>query len=290
MTWWKRVRLLLVTSVILSLVVTGYAVAAQRSSNTTAERSIPTQRLAEIKQTEAGPTIDGAIEAVWQSATSYTVDILVEGTASSATDLSAVFRGLYDNVNLYLLIEVTDESLTKDSTPQTWHDDAIEIYIDGNKSQGSTYDNDDRQMVFPWNDPQIYRDPRSAPLPPNLQRVMVDTADGYRLEIMLPLTEIGVASSAGTKFGLDVYVNDDDDGGNRDTKVAWNSTIDPAWQTPSAWGVGRLGLANRAPTALNDQIATHVNITRSGTSVLANDSDPDGDALTISETTVSRSL
>src|SRR5690606_19382855 len=40
----------------------------------------------------------------------------------------------------------------------------------------------------------------------------------------------------GHVIGFDVAVNDDDGGGTRDNKIAWNSTIDDGWQNPSVFG------------------------------------------------------
>jgi hypothetical protein len=42
------------------------------------------------------------------------------------------------------------------------------------------------------------------------------------------------------KIGLDVHVNDDDDGGDRDTKLTWRGKEDNAWQNPRAFGTAEL--------------------------------------------------
>ena len=68
----------------------------------------------------------------------------------------------------------------------------------------------------------------------------VRTDRGYRMEIKLPWSTVGTKPSAGAKIGLDVHVNDDDDGGDRDSKLAWWGKEDNAWQTPSAFGTADL--------------------------------------------------
>ena len=51
---------------------------------------------------------------------------------------------------------------------------------------------------------------------------------------------LGTTPTVGKKIGLDVHVNDDDDGGDRDTKIMWFGTRDIAWQQPSAFGTAEL--------------------------------------------------
>lgn len=63
---------------------------------------------------------------------------------------------------------------------------------------------------------------------------------GYRVEVKFPWATLGTKPSPGTKIGLDVHVNDDDDGGDRDSKLTWHGKEDNAWQTPSALGTAEL--------------------------------------------------
>lgn len=52
---------------------------------------------------------------------------------------------------------------------------------------------------------------------------------------------LGQSSVAiGALSGLDVHVNDDDDGGNRDGKKAWFNTADTSWQNPGTFSTARL--------------------------------------------------
>jgi len=69
------------------------------------------------------------------------------------------------------------------------------------------------------------------------------TDDGYRLEVRFPWNVLGAKPSPGTSIGFDVQVNDDDGGGERDSKLAWNAVEDDAWQNTGAFGVAQpLGL------------------------------------------------
>jgi hypothetical protein len=61
-----------------------------------------------------------------------------------------------------------------------------------------------------------------------------------RARLEAPWSTLGVTPGPGKQIGLDVQVNDDDDGGDRDTKVMWHAQRDTAWQQPSVFGTGDL--------------------------------------------------
>jgi oligosaccharide reducing-end xylanase len=67
------------------------------------------------------------------------------------------------------------------------------------------------------------------------------TGVGYTIEVKLPWSTLGQSSVAfGALLGLDVHINDDDDGGSRDGKKAWFNTADTSWQNPSTFATVRL--------------------------------------------------
>ncbi len=246
--------------------------------------------VAEIRETRTAPLIDGLVDSAWQSASSYSLKNLIIGNGPiTAADFSVTFRGLYDSNNLYVLLETTDDALYNDSGNRTALDDTVELYLDPNFSRGLTYDNvDDRATYFRWNDPITHKSTQSPTLPPGLQKSIVSTTTGYRVELRLPLAEIGLPPTPGYLFGLDVHAHDDDDGGEREHKLAWNSLADATHRNPSLMGIGRLvAAANTLPIANDDTATVQQNTTLTGASVLANDSDPDGDPLTVTATPIS---
>jgi regulation of enolase protein 1 (concanavalin A-like superfamily) len=190
--------------------------------------------------------LDGVVDALWAGANSYPVANVTLGSAVPASDLSGSFRALYDAANLYLLVEVTDQTLLNDSGTGWYHDDTVEIFVDGNYSRSTTaYDGvNDFQLAVRYNDGNvIVRGSNSAPVPAGAQARLAPATGGYVLEMLLPLAQIGVSPVDGYLLGLDVQVNDDDDGGDRDTKMAWWSTDDNTWQYPSLFGTGVLNQA-----------------------------------------------
>jgi regulation of enolase protein 1 (concanavalin A-like superfamily) len=196
-----------------------------------------------ILRTDAAPLLDGVVDALWAGANSYPVANVTLGTAVPASDLSASFRALYDATNLYLLVQVSDQTLLNDSGTAWYYDDTVEVFIDGDYSRSTTgYDGvNDFQLAVRYNDGNVViRGSNSAPVPAGAQARLATATGGYVLEMILPLAQIGVSPVDGALLGLDVQVNDDDDGGDRDTKMAWWSTDDNTWQYPSLFGTGML--------------------------------------------------
>jgi oligosaccharide reducing-end xylanase len=68
----------------------------------------------------------------------------------------------------------------------------------------------------------------------------VDITGGYRLEVKIPWATLSVTPAQNNLIGLDVHVNDDDDGGTRDGKKTWFATNDNAWQNPSLLATAQL--------------------------------------------------
>ena len=204
----------------------------------------PTYKSASVLHADLAPVLDGAIDGIWGAAPVYDIQNVTLGTAVPAADLTARYKILWDDTNLYLLVDVTDDVRTNDSGTTWYADDTVEVFIDGDNSRGASYDGlNDFQLAVRWNDGTIVAGSNSAAAPTGAQASIANSAAGYVMEMRLPLTQIGVNPAAGTHFGLDVQVNDDDDGGDRDTKMAWNSTNDDTWMSPNLFGEGVLSAA-----------------------------------------------
>jgi hypothetical protein len=87
------------------------------------------------------PLIDGKSEdAAWESAQWLPLDQTWIGTAPSAADFSGRYKILWDENNLYVLAEITDDSLIDihpDGLFKYWDDDCLEIFIDEDASGGN---------------------------------------------------------------------------------------------------------------------------------------------------------
>jgi hypothetical protein len=185
--------------------------------------------------------IDGTAEALWSEARQYKLGNVIYAPISSDEDCSANFKALWDAQNLYVLVDVTDDSLKNDSDSDLWYqDDCVEVFIDGDNSKSDNYDADDAQYHFDWNRTKSTMNSFEHGSLNGVEFAMVTTEKGYRTEIKFPWSTLGTKPSAGTKIGLDIHVDDDDDGGDRDSKLTWHGKEDNAWETPRAFGTAEL--------------------------------------------------
>jgi len=85
--------------------------------------------------------VDGlANDVSWQLATWQPIDNLILGTKPDADDFSGQFKIMWDDEQLYLLVEITDDILfDQHADPRYlyWDDDCLEIFIDEDASGGN---------------------------------------------------------------------------------------------------------------------------------------------------------
>jgi hypothetical protein len=194
---------------------------------------------ASIKKTGKAPVIDGKVDDCWAKAEKYKIKNSLYESPSSEKDLSAYFQTMYDNDNLYLIVNVTDDDLRHDSSEQ-YQDDNIEIFIDADNSKSNSYGDNDYQYCFNWDAASPVISEYNNKNIQGIELSMENTDGGYIAEIKFPFAAIGVTPKPGSSIGLDVQVNDDDNGGDRDSKIAWCATQDNAWENPSVFGIAEL--------------------------------------------------
>jgi hypothetical protein len=138
---------------------------------------------------------------------------------------------------MYFIIDVTDDTLVADSGTSWWDDDCIEWFLDGNYSRGTSYDGvDDFQLGFVQRSGSVRTGYHSVPRTTGIRLGSQATAGGYVVEFSIPWATIGVTPGIGSLLGLDVRVDDDDDGATRDALLGWYSGIYEVWEIPSGWG------------------------------------------------------
>ena len=165
------------------------------------------------------------------------IENLLNGTLSSNEDLSAEWRASWSEQYFNLSVTVWDDQLMEDSD-QPWADDSIEIYIDADGSRQDKFDGkDDFHLFFSMKDQAVSLSGGSPQRTlDSIRHKMVETNEGYRLDMNIPWQLINVKPQVGLKMGFDVHVNDDDNGNLRDAKMTWNAAIDQAWKNPSLFG------------------------------------------------------
>lgn len=180
------------------------------------------------------------------------------------------WAAMHDGTWLYLLVVIDDSGLHHFDTQdprKPWRDDSIELFIDGNNSQSSMYDQvDDFSAHIVLLDtaeggvnsssnasPKVFRSVNSVPLPagvvfttgpgkgptaPATANSIAAPQDVY--EIAMRISDLNIVP--GRTFGFEVQFDDDDDAGDRDAKWGWqhpagnSADNDFTWQDPSFMG------------------------------------------------------
>jgi len=182
------------------------------------------------------PVIDGQVDDIWADASVASFVPLDDPANGSGT-----WMALYDSENLYVLVDITDDSLQNDSA-DSWLDDSVELYFDGGNTKLNTaLAGDDHQFSFGWTADDI-QGTNIAGYTEGIEQAQATTDTGWRIEIKMPWLSIqGAAPMAGDLIGIDCYYNDDDDGGDsRENKMLGFSAVE-GWNDASQWGTAILG-------------------------------------------------
>ncbi len=204
------------------------------------------------------PVIDGSIDPLWASHTAVSIEKISLGNFSGAADLSATYQVTYDATNLYVLVDVIDDVLKNDGG-DLWENDGVELFIDIGNDKSGGYGVDDYAYMFAVNDATVYEGKNKTA---GVAFSQGNKTGGYRMEISIPWSTLsaGFSLATGAYLGLDIHINDDDDGGIRDAKKAWNDCADIAWKNPTSFGtLQESGCATAAPAGFVDFQTSVVN-------------------------------
>ena len=149
---------------------------------------------------------------------------------------------MHDGRYLYVVVSVEDDGERVEDSDTVWEDDSLEVFLDGDHGREDSYgDDDDYHVFFGLLAPGTARTANSNDVedwepgpfssgsglrldfttgpgvgPDGLQRPRHEQ-DVYEFRIDLRSADIEV----GRPFGFELQVNDDDDGGTRDSKWGW---------------------------------------------------------------------
>jgi hypothetical protein len=181
------------------------------------------------KKTSVAITVNGTLgETSWSSTV---VNNSITKTTVGTPNNTATFGVLWDNTNLYIGAKILDTNLFSDS-PNTWDDDAVEIYIDANNNKSTTYDGLDNQIIKNYNQSGVSTKLAIS----GLQHAWAAISGGYSVEIAVPWSALGISAPAqGTTIGFDIGYDDDDNGGTRDGQAVWNGDVNN-YQNTSKFG------------------------------------------------------
>ena len=193
----------------------------------------------EIPSTSTPPVIDGQVDGVWSIASVQDVTVVIEGSIDSPADNSVSWRVLWDGDNLYMIVDVNDDSLLNDSA-NAYQDDSVEFYFDGGNSKGgSPLAEDDRQYTFGWDTDEIQGTNQEVI---GVEHAQVNTEAGWRIEMKFPWSSLtDNIPGMGDLIGIDCFYNDDDDGADtRESQIATFADDGGDWQNPADWGTAIL--------------------------------------------------
>lgn len=169
-----------------------------------------------IKEASQSLVIDGELDPNWLNTESYQINNAILGDNISASNLSGSYKMLWDATNLYLLIEVIDDTLHFSSAID-YDNDGVELYLDVFNDKSQNYGIDDFRYRFVMNN--VSESQHNA-----ITGVTAATSiqsNGYTIEVAIPWSSLNVSTAYdGLMLGLDVHINDNDSGTTRDYKKA----------------------------------------------------------------------
>ncbi len=192
----------------------------------------------QIFSTNVAPEIDGRLDNLWVEFEPYKLVNEVAGRVTNAADLSAEFRVTYDPYNIFFFATVVDDISIEDSE-MPFRDDAVEIYIDGGNEKAAAYDGNDQQLIFSRSGKGFWAS-NLAVNHPGTEYAAIETVNGYTLEARIPWSTLGVDLFSSPEIGLDLYVDDDDDGDGVDAVISWHSSEPVNWTDPRVFATVKL--------------------------------------------------
>lgn len=217
-----------------------------------AERERRQEQLAKLVPAKAAPAkivpvIDGQADAAWAQAVAYPVSKKV-AASSDVIDapvqggvVAAEFKMLWDEDNLYYLLDVTDNTPNHNPEQEWYQNDSVALYIDAKDSKQDGLGATDYQFVFLWDESNPSLSENEHGKMDGIKHAFKNTEKGYCIEVAFPWTTLGTpAPHVGTIVGTDVLVNDNQSGSGRNALIGWQDDTDNAWQYPYLWGRAEL--------------------------------------------------
>ena len=217
------------------------------------------------------PIIDGRYDSLWNTSQFEDQDdneLLIDKVQIDKSviqpgepDRRYRWAGMHDGQYLYLMVfaELSGAQTPFGDSLLAYDDDAIDIFLDGNNSKGTSYDGvDDYHAIITLLSEQgtgsanststantrFELGDRSAPIDVSAFEfttcICRATGEQQIYEVKLDLQQAGIP--IGESFGLDIQLNNDVNGGERDAKWAWhnNTGEDDTWRFPIRMGTARL--------------------------------------------------
>ena len=197
------------------------------------------------------PVIDGTIgESEWKSAVKTEVTPKTGSWDFGKTEVSYVFYVMYDTNYLYVAVRLTDDDIQIDSAAkgsiggETWKDDSIEIFVDGNHNHAPDAFN---AAETPSGGQHVITANNAVRFTEGVKKFGDGTGDDYYAvaEIkdknhweMEARLRLGLFESPkqGDVVGFDISTNDDDGGGDEEAALFWTGKPPDIYKNEAVWG------------------------------------------------------
>jgi GH35 family endo-1,4-beta-xylanase/peptidoglycan/xylan/chitin deacetylase (PgdA/CDA1 family) len=187
----------------------------------------------EAKQGEAPygtPVIGPNPDPLWNNVPALPVDqYLMAWQGASGT-----VKALWDEKNLYVLVQVHQAELNK-ASPNAYEQDSVEVFIDEDNQKTSFFRKDDGQY-------RVNFDNETSFNPPSAGTGFVSAAaaheKSYTVTMKIPFKTI--VPAADSLVGFDVQINGASAQGIRQSIAVWNDTTGNSFQDTSGYGVLKL--------------------------------------------------
>ncbi|MEC0110268.1 endo-1,4-beta-xylanase [Paenibacillus taichungensis] len=171
------------------------------------------------------PAIDGSVDSIWSKAPELKLDTK-QMAWSGATGTA---KALWDDDNLYVLVQVRDDQLNK-SNPNVWEQDSVEVFVDENNGKTANFQDDDGQYRVNFENAASFN---PAEIAAGFESKVSVSGTNYTVEMKIPFKKVKPANNA--KIGFDAQINDAKDG-NRISVNAWNDPSGQGYQDTSVFG------------------------------------------------------
>ncbi len=199
----------------------------------------------------SAPTIDGTVgDNEWKPAVATEVTPKTGSWDFGKTEVSYVFYVMYDKDWLYVAAKLTDDDIQIDSAAKgsiggnTWQDDSIEIFVDGN--------NNDAPAAFdpaetPFGGQHVITANNAIRFTAGVKSfgdgpgddfyAVADIKDDnhWEMEARLKLTLFD-SPQQGDVVGFDISTNDDDGGGTEEAALFWTGKPPDIYSHEAQWG------------------------------------------------------
>jgi hypothetical protein len=187
------------------------------------------------------PTIDGTVDAVWDSAKTHTLQ--KRSWWGSPTGLYSMWKVMWDIDNVYLLYIIEDDTPHAHNLESSVYvNDNVETFFDMDQSASTDFDDNDWQIrTIRGSDIWTGSENVDSTWAEDVERAQAEMEGnaGYIVEMAIPWESLSSSFVPldGSEFNYDACVSDvTTEGGSRAYRESWTTAGDSAWYSTADYG------------------------------------------------------